>query len=445
MNYSERLRNVAVLGAAGKMGSGILLLTALEMVNLKLKPENRDKTYVLHAVDVSYENLDSLLKYIREQAVKKAEKNIVPLRQAYADREELVENQHIIQQYVRDVVDVIKPTTRLDQASEASVVFEAVNEDPHLKVKLYKQIDQNSSQKIWYFTNTSSVPIGWLNKEANLEGRIIGFHFYNPPAVQKLVEMIPAEETLTDLKNFADSYASALKKVVVYAKDVAGFIGNGHLMRDALFGIAEVERLSKEKELPRAIYQVDKVTRDFMIRPMGIFQLIDYVGIDVVRFILGVMNPYFKDEDLHSDLLDKLYDKGVTGGQYPGGAQKDGFLKYEKGRPVGAFDPDKNDYVMYDNISHQEDDELGDLPKGWMPWKKMIKKKSREDELKDYFAALRQLETKGSELAIRFGKNSKNIGEKLVSQGVALSSKDVNTVLTTGFFHAYGPVNSYFD
>ena len=53
MTYDERLQNVSILGAAGKMGSGILLLTAVEMADLSLKPENKDKTYVLNAIDIS--------------------------------------------------------------------------------------------------------------------------------------------------------------------------------------------------------------------------------------------------------------------------------------------------------------------------------------------------------------------------------------------------------
>ena len=57
MNYDERLQNVSVLGAAGKMGSGILLLTAVEMADLSLKPENKGKTFCLNAIDVSHEAL----------------------------------------------------------------------------------------------------------------------------------------------------------------------------------------------------------------------------------------------------------------------------------------------------------------------------------------------------------------------------------------------------
>ena len=53
MNYEQKLQNVTVLGAAGKMGSGILLLTAIEMADLQLKPENRSKNFALNAIDAA--------------------------------------------------------------------------------------------------------------------------------------------------------------------------------------------------------------------------------------------------------------------------------------------------------------------------------------------------------------------------------------------------------
>ena len=74
MNYEESLQNVSVLGAAGKMGSGIVLLTAAEMADLSLKPENKGKTFVLHAIDVSDEALSGLMRYLKTQVVKVAEK-----------------------------------------------------------------------------------------------------------------------------------------------------------------------------------------------------------------------------------------------------------------------------------------------------------------------------------------------------------------------------------
>jgi len=74
MTYEERLQNVSVLGAAGKMGSGILLLTAVEMADLSLLPENKGKSFVLNAIDVSPEGLSGLMNYLRDQIRKVAEK-----------------------------------------------------------------------------------------------------------------------------------------------------------------------------------------------------------------------------------------------------------------------------------------------------------------------------------------------------------------------------------
>lgn len=74
MTYDERLQKVSVLGAAGKMGSGILLLAAVEMADLSLKPENRNKTFVLNAIDLSEEGLAGLMKYLGTQVRKIARK-----------------------------------------------------------------------------------------------------------------------------------------------------------------------------------------------------------------------------------------------------------------------------------------------------------------------------------------------------------------------------------
>ena len=284
MTYEERLQNVAVLGAAGKMGSGILLLTAVEMADLSLQPENKGKSFVLNAIDVSPEGLAGLMKYLREQVRKVAEKKTVWLRQMYADRDDLVENYDIIDEYIFDVLNVVRPVTSMTAAYESNLIFEAVSENRDLKVKLLGDIDKNNKNKPWFFTNTSSVPINLIEGDAGLEGRIIGFHFYNPPAVQRLVELIVTEKTEDDVESFAREYAKKLRKIIVPSNDFAGFVGNGHFMRDALHGIKEAEALATEKNMPlyKAIYIINKVTQDYLVRPMGIFQLIDYVGVDVV-------------------------------------------------------------------------------------------------------------------------------------------------------------------
>lgn len=445
MDYTERLSNVAVLGAAGKMGSGILLLTALEMADLSLKPENKGKLFVINAIDVSSDALVGLMRYIRAQTLKAAEKKTNQIRAAYADRADLIDNDEVIRQYIEDVMVIIRPSVHLETAYGANLIFEAIKEDPGLKVKILTQIDKHNPHKPWYFTNTSSIPITQLDEKAALDGRIIGFHFYNPPAVQKLVEVIKSDHTLPEVQEFALQYAKSLRKTVVPSNDHAGFIGNGHFMRDALYGISEAENLAKEVPLAEAIYMVNKVSQEYLIRPMGIFQLIDYVGIDVCQYIMSVMNPYHSDEDIYSRLLDRMISSGVRGGQHSDGSQKDGFLKYEKGRLTGVYDPDAREYILIDSFRSRCEAKLGAQPASMKPWKVVVGSSAKEELLQTIFRELKTMDNLGARLARNYARRSKEIGKQLVSDKVALNENDVNTVLLTGFYHAYGPINNYLD
>jgi 3-hydroxyacyl-CoA dehydrogenase len=271
----------------------------------------------------------------------------------------------------------------------------------------------------------------------------LGFHFYNPPAVQKLVELITIGENPSEMIEFANKYAANLRKTIVPSNDIAGFIGNGHFMRDALFGISEAERITADMPLHEAIYCIDRVTRDFLSRPMGIFQLIDYVGLDVVQFIMRVMQPHMPGEKLHSPLLDELVLSGVKGGQYSDGSQKDGFLKYQKGKAVGVIDKLTGSYIDIDSFREGADKWLGEVPAEVLPWKALVKASNKDVVLIPAFKALQVSPANGAGLAVAFARNSRETARKLVMDGVAQNEKDVNTVLLTGFFHAYGPINDY--
>jgi 3-hydroxyacyl-CoA dehydrogenase len=442
MLYEERLQNVSVLGAAGKMGSGILLLTALEMADLSLRPESKGKKFIITAIDVSEEALQGLMKYLRAQILKAAEKKIVALRQVYKDHHDLIENSDIIDKYVADVISLVMPSTHLESALGSNLVFEAIKEDPDLKVKIFSYINENNPNHPWFFTNTSSIPIGVLDEKAKLGGRIIGFHFYNPPAIQKLVEVIHAKNTLKEVGEFALVYAKNLRKTVVPSNDVAGFIGNGHFMRDMLYATREVTKLQKELSFVESVYAMNKISQDYLIRPMGIFQLIDYVGVDVCSYILSVMQSYMKEEDLKCPLLDQMLALGVKGGQFSDGSQKDGILKYEKGKIVGVYEPHAKEYRMVADFQAKVEAFLGTMPAA-QPWKNVVNNPAKEDILKKYFREIKTAAGKGAEMTRNYALKSNEIGTDLVKNKVAFSEKDVNTVLLTGFFHAYGPVNDY--
>jgi len=133
------------------------------------------------------------------------------------------------------------------------------------------------------------------------------------------------------------------------------------------------------------------------------------------------------------------------GGQKADGSQKDGFLKYDKGRPAGVYDLDSGTYKMFDPAgwTGELDKKIGEYPKGFYAWRQLLVDPEREEKLKEYFKNLKASNTLGAKLALAYLKNSKEIGERLVKTGVAKTTEDVNNILLNGFYHIYGPINNY--
>ena len=445
MDLDARLENVAVLGAAGKMGSGIALLLAQEMARQKIA-SGGDKCYVLTLMDVDQSALTGLMSYLRAQLTKLGEKSTVALRAAYADRADLVENGEIINAFVEEALSFCRPTTSLEAIKGSTLIFEAIIEDKNIKLDVLKKIDALCPDA-YYLTNTSSIPIGVIDKGVPLNGRIIGYHFYNPPAVQKLLELISPKGVKPELVEVGQELAGKLRKKVFLANDIAGFIGNGHFMRDILHATSEVKRLAQEAGEAEAAYMMNRVSQEFMVRPMGIFQLIDYVGIDVCRFIMNVMTEHIEGETLSDDLLNRMAEAGVMGGQHADGSQKDGFLKYDGGRPAGIYDLKKGGYVMFADGDWAAglDEKLGSLPEGHAAWRALLMDPKKDEKLEVYFGNLATSGALGSNLAKAYLVRSREIGEKLVSDGVANSADDVNGVMMNGFYHLYGPINKHVD
>ena len=441
MDLNTRLHNVAVVGAAGKMGSGISLLLALELAYRAL--EHPDQLYVLSLIDMHDAALQGLVRYIREQAVKDAERQMNRLRALYQDRADLVENGEMVQEFVQEVLLRLRTGKTLALAKDAHLVFEAAFEKEEIKFAIYNELAGLCGPHTFFLTNTSSIPLHVLTEACGIQGRMIGFHFYNPPAVQKLLEVIAPEVCAPELVALATELAKVLGKKTVPSRDIAGFIGNGHFMRDGLHCIREVERLAPLHGYKEAVLMVERVSRDWLLRPMGMFQLIDYVGIDVFQLILRVMNKYLQD-GLHSTLVDQLLAAGVKGGQTSSGAQKDGFLKYEKGRPVAIYDPATATYAGLDEPwAKAAGALLGEHPDPAMTWKDLQKDPRREARLKAYFASFKERKSLGATLARAHMEASRAAAQGLVRQGVAARAEDVNAVLTLGFFHLYGPINEY--
>ncbi len=243
--------------------------------------------------------------------MKAAEKRIVTLRGVYADRADLVENGDIVRQYVNDVLDIVRPTTTLETAAEANVIFEAAPESLDLKLKLFAKTATGNPKEPWVFTNTSSIPIQEIDEKARLGGRVMGLHFYNPPAVQKLVELIEAKTTHATLRRSRGRCARTCGRPSCRPRTSPASSATATSCATCCTGSREVERLCKDMPFVEAVYCVNRVSQDFLVRPMGIFQLIDYVGLDVCQGIMAVMDARLTGQGLHSPLIDRLIERGA--------------------------------------------------------------------------------------------------------------------------------------
>lgn len=431
------LRNVAVIGAGGKMGRGISLLLLQEMSHLELSITEKlgSGVFRLHLIDVSEKGLDGLYHYLRHQLLRHAEQSIIKLRDLWKNNRKLVSNEEIINAYVEGALAIVRFGTEFSAAKDSTLIFEAVAEDVSIKVSLYKHLESVNHNTPLYFTNTSSIPIQFLASESGISGRMVGFHFYNPPAVQKLLELIVPEGTEASVKHLSEQLAGRLHKIIAHSNDIAGFIGNGQFIREILFTLEKVHTLSEQAPLSKAIVFYDRVTCDLLIRPMGIFQLIDYVGLDVIHQITKVMANFLPDANFKVPLVDQLIAKGVRGGQHADGTQLDGFFRYEHGKPKSVYALETGEYQALPDLSHW----LEPLPEGWKPWKKMQKEPDLKQALQIYFQSLFHAETQGAKAAREFLHHSRVISEKLVRERVAHKLEDITTVVTNGFFHLYGP------
>ena len=384
---SEALKAVAVLGAGGKMGRGIALLLLQTM-------SQQSTPFSLLLIDSNPEALQSLLPYLRIHLTRYAEKNIIALRSLFADRADLVSNGEIIRAFVEEAMDQVHCDTNSARAAHATLVFEAIAENLEQKVQVFNSVGKGP----YFFTNTSSIPIHLLDEQAHLKGRIIGFHFYNPPAVQRLVELIIPKNGDPELVTLARELGRRMEKELVVSQDVAGFIGNGFLLREIHFACEKVHELSREYTLPEAICMVNRVTQDFLIRPMGIFQLVDYIGLDICQAIGEVMSESIPDELFQDPLIDVMIADDILGGQFSDGSQKNGFFTYDSQKRI--YSPVEH---AYQNVSPL-DKILGPFPEGHASWKHLQNDPDRETKLGFYLENLKQKDTLGASLAQGFLK-----------------------------------------
>ncbi len=285
------IKKITVLGS-GTMGHGIAQIAAMNGYRVALR-------------DIEQSFLDKAMEKVRWSMNKLVEKKKVSREEADATLARI--STHV------DLKEALR---------DSDLVIEAVPEDINLKKKVYAEVDQYAEDKTAYASNTSTLPITELANLTSRPNRFIGIHFFNPPQLMPLVEVIPGEKTEEELIDTAIEFVKSLKKEpVLCRKDVAGFIVNRifiPLVHEAAWA------LEREKADIRAIDASVKYRLGF---PMGIFELADYTGIDVVH--KATQEMYARDKKVINPcpLIEQLYNK-----KHLGQKSNKGFYEYKEGR-----------------------------------------------------------------------------------------------------------------
>ncbi|MGQ0794925.1 MAG: 3-hydroxyacyl-CoA dehydrogenase family protein [Nitrosopumilaceae archaeon] len=277
------IKNVTVLGS-GIMGHGIAQVSAMSGYNVTLR-------------DVEQQFLDKAMEKIKWSLDK------------------LVSKQKLSQQEADSILGRIIPKVDLaDALKNCDLMIEAVPEIMELKKKVYAEVDKVADKKTVFASNTSTLPITEIANTTSRPERFIGIHFFNPPQLMKLVEVIPGQKTSTELvQTTLDFVKSVSKEPVLCKKDVAGFIVNRifiPLVHEAAWALERDDA---------SMTEIDSAIKFRLGFPMGIFELADFTGLDVIHKATiemhsrdkKVINPHPKVEDLFNQK--KLGQKSGSG------------------------------------------------------------------------------------------------------------------------------------
>ncbi len=285
-----RIERVTVLGS-GTMGHGIAQISAMAGYKVIMR-------------DIDQQFLDRAMERIRWSLNK------------------LVEKGRITSSEMTSILDRISVTVDLEEAARQSdLIIEAIPEDMRLKKETFAKIDAVAPEDAVLASNTSTLPITEMASVTKREDKFIGIHFFNPPQLMQLVEVIPGAKTSRSTIDLAIDYVKSLKKEpILCRKDVAGFIVNRvfiPLVHEAAWDLHDGKAGMRE---------IDAAFKFRLGFPMGIFELADYTGIDVVHKATKEM--YARDRRVVNPcpIIEDLYSKG-----YYGQKSGKGFYEYKQG------------------------------------------------------------------------------------------------------------------
>jgi 3-hydroxybutyryl-CoA dehydrogenase len=270
------LNKVAVMGA-GMMGTGIAHVVAMGGYTVSIR-------------DIAADFLNKSKKKIEQKLW------------------ELVDKGKLSEQDSRSVWSRMTFTEDLKVAlAEADLVIEAVPEDLGLKRKVFTELEKMAKPSAIFASNTSELSISSLASSTRRPEQVIGTHWFFPPQVMKLIEVIVTPETSRETLETTVTFCKKIGKETVICKDAQGFITSRAI--SALI----VECLRIYEEGTASIEDIDKAMRLGFNHPIGPFQLIDMSGVDVVYHSLEGLTKVFGDRFKPPKKMAELIKNGNLG------------------------------------------------------------------------------------------------------------------------------------
>ncbi len=202
----------------------------------------------------------------------------------------------------------ISTTTDVADLAECDLVIEAVAEDLELKTAIFEELDRAVKPEAILATSTSSLSVVDLGAATDHPERVIGLHFFNPAPVMQLVEVVRTVASSFDVEGRASAWVRSVGKHPVHCRDRAGFIVNFLLfpyLNDAVR--MHEEGYSTPKE-------IDTAMKLGCAHPMGPFELMDIIGLDVTYSILTALHQEFRERRLApAPLLEHMVRAGFLG------------------------------------------------------------------------------------------------------------------------------------
>ena len=269
------IRRIFVIGA-GTMGNGIAQVAATS-------------GYQVTCMDVMPAALEKAKATIAKSTAKLMEKGVIKAAQ-------------------KESADAIRFVGDMSTMKDADFVIEAATENPELKFKIFKDMDANAREGVILASNTSSISITKIAAATKRPEKVIGMHFMNPVPLMKLVEVIKGLATDVETLSTTLELCNVMGKEAWTANDSPGFISNRILcpmINEAVFALQE------GVGTPEAI---DAVMKLGMNHPMGPLTLADLIGLDVVLFVMEVLQRDLgEDKYRPAPLLRKMVDAGYLG------------------------------------------------------------------------------------------------------------------------------------